>query len=41
MRRSGSRRRASTDGAPDLRTLAHVLPDLWPRGRATLIENCA
>jgi hypothetical protein len=39
MRRS--RRRASTAGTPDHRTLARVLPDLWPRGRATLIEICA
>jgi len=35
MRRSG-RRRASTQGAPDLRTLIRVMPDLWPRGRADL-----
>jgi ATP-binding cassette subfamily B protein len=34
MRRN--RRRASTDGAPDLRTLARVAPDLWPRDRADL-----
>jgi ATP-binding cassette subfamily B protein len=34
MRRN--RRRASTDGAPDLRTLARVMPDLWPRDRADL-----
>jgi ATP-binding cassette subfamily B protein len=34
MRRN--RRRASTDGAPDIRTLARVMPDLWPRGRADL-----
>jgi ATP-binding cassette subfamily B protein len=34
MRRN--RRRASTDGAPDLRTLIRVLPDLWPQGRTDL-----
>ena len=34
MRRN--RRRAATDGAPDLRTLIRVLPDLWPEGRADL-----
>jgi ATP-binding cassette subfamily B protein len=34
MRRS--RRRASTEGAPDIRTLRRVLPDLWPRDRADL-----
>ena len=34
MRRN--RRRASTDGAPDLRTLIRVMPDLWPRDRADL-----
>ncbi|HUS55923.1 MAG TPA: ABC transporter ATP-binding protein/permease [Thermohalobaculum sp.] len=30
------RKRAATDGAPDLRTLIRVLPDLWPEGRADL-----
>jgi ABC-type transport system involved in Fe-S cluster assembly fused permease/ATPase subunit len=35
MRRS-FRKRASSEGTPDLRTLARVLPDLWPRGRADL-----
>jgi ATP-binding cassette subfamily B protein len=34
MRRS--RRRASTEVAPDIRTLRRVLPDLWPRDRADL-----
>ena len=34
MRRS--RRGRATEGAPDLRTLARVLPDLWPRDRADL-----
>ncbi len=35
MRRS-FRMRASTTGTPDLRTLARVLPDLWPQGRPDL-----
>jgi ABC-type transport system involved in Fe-S cluster assembly fused permease/ATPase subunit len=30
------RRRASSDGAPDYRTLIRVLPDLWPQDRADL-----
>jgi len=34
MRRS--RRRASTAGAPALRTLVRVMPDLWPCDRANL-----
>ncbi|MGR3717267.1 MAG: ABCB family ABC transporter ATP-binding protein/permease [Thermohalobaculum sp.] len=34
MRRS--RRGRATEGAPDLRTLARVLPDLWPRDRVDL-----
>ncbi|HSF96411.1 MAG TPA: ABC transporter ATP-binding protein/permease [Thermohalobaculum sp.] len=34
MRRS--RRRASTEGAPDIRTLRRVLPDLWPHDRPEL-----
>ncbi len=34
MRRG--RRRASSDGAPDYRTLIRVLPDLWPQDRADL-----
>jgi ATP-binding cassette subfamily B protein len=34
MRRS--RRRASTEGVPDIRTLQRVLPDLWPHDRADL-----
>jgi ATP-binding cassette subfamily B protein len=35
MRRS-FRKRASTAGTPDLRTLGRVMPDLWPRGRSDL-----
>ncbi|MEE8454073.1 MAG: ABC transporter ATP-binding protein/permease [Limibaculum sp.] len=34
MRRG--RRGRATEGAPDLRTLVRVLPDLWPRDRADL-----
>jgi len=34
MRRS--RRRAPTEGVPDIRTLTRVTPDLWPQGRADL-----
>ena len=34
MRRN--RRRALMDGAPDIRTLVRVLPDLWPHERADL-----
>jgi ATP-binding cassette subfamily B protein len=30
------RKRAATDGAPDIRTLMRVLPDLWPPGRPDL-----
>jgi ATP-binding cassette subfamily B protein len=34
MRRN--RKRGSTEGAPDIRTLRRVLPDLWPHDRAEL-----
>ena len=30
------RRRPTTGGSPDLRTLTRVLPDLWPRGQPAL-----